>query len=468
MKKRTFGSISLSLMLAILACSIPFQQNEPIEYIEEDKDQSELSESTAPLQAVDPAPSVDAVTPSGNIEPNDLVYLGAFRLPDDNGGSSWDYSGQALTYYPEGDPDGDEDGFPGSLFGVGHDQQLYVSEITIPVPVISENLDDLNTAITIQTFQDFSDGIVVAEDMQLPVVGLEYLPPQNGQSTGKLHFTWGQHFQYFDLSHGWSNLDLANPQSDGPWYFNGYTNYTTSDYLFEIPEEWANTYTPGLRLATGRFREGIWSGCGPAIFAYGPWTEGSPPTANTTLTNIKPLLLYGYQEPEIPEIISDEANHMNGYQEADHWFGAAWLTYGDRSAVIFSGTKGVGSSWYGFANGVIWDYECGEQDPPTCPDVPEWPYNDRGYWAEDYQGQLIFFDPDDLAAVALGQMETFEPQPYATLDLTPYLFAPQLDFGEYKRDIIAASAFDREHGILYVIERLADEYKSVIHVFELQ
>ena len=84
------------------------------------------------------------------ILPEDLVYRGAFRLPDGSGGSNWDYSGTALTWYPQGDPNGSADGFPGSLFGSGHDHHLMVSEIGIPQPVmISDNVDDLNTAETL-------------------------------------------------------------------------------------------------------------------------------------------------------------------------------------------------------------------------------------------------------------------------------------------------------------------------------
>jgi len=97
--------------------------------------------------------------------------------------------------------------------------------------------------------------------------------------------------------------------------------------------------------------------------------------------------------------------------------------------------------------------------------VPEWPYENRGYWAEDYQAQIIFFNPADLAAVARGDIQTWEPQPYATLVLDDYLFNPEINPGEYKRDLVGAVAFDREHGRLYVIERLADGYKSVIHVW---
>ena len=461
-----FASGFVTALAAIACCTSLNGDCSPPPARESPPSNDTNGQTTAPGQPPS-GPPLDYATSTELIYPQELVYLGAFRLPDGSGGSSWEYSGHGLTHYPAGDPAGSEDGFSGSLFGIGHDHQLYVSEINIPIPVNSRNLDELNVATTLQPFQDITGSIFSAEDMALPRAGLEYLPPQSSQITGKLNFVWGQHFQYFEPSHGWSELELSNPQPSGPWLFDGYTNYVTSDYLFEIPESWADTYFYGHRLATGRFREGVWGGRGPALFAFSPWNDGNPPSPNSTLSSITPLLLYGIQEPDNPDIISDISTQMNGYQEADHWSGGAWLTVGDKSAVIFAGTKAMGSSWYGYANGLIWPYDCAEQNPPTCPDLPDWPFEDRGYWAEDYQAQVIFFDPNDLAAVAQGQMETHEPQPYATLDLTPYLYAPQLDYAEYKRDLVGAVAFDREHGLLYVVERLADEYKSVIHVFQI-
>ncbi|MCJ7623933.1 MAG: hypothetical protein MUO76_10550 [Anaerolineaceae bacterium] len=288
------------------------------------------------------------------------------------------------------------------------------------------------------------------------------------QTTPKLYFCYGQHFQEFESSHGWAELDLSNPQAAGPWVIAGYTNYATNDYIFDIPEEWAAAYTAGKRLATGRFREGVWGGRGPALFAYAPWDEGNPPAPNATLTSITPLLLCGIQEPGIPEIASDESMQMNDFKEPDHWWGAAWLTAGGNSTVIFTGTKATGNTWYGYANGVEYAYGCGEQDAPPCPEVPEWPHDDRGYWAEGYTAQIIFFNPDDLARVAQGQMATYEPQPYAVLDISETLFNPELDPANYKRDLVGAEAFDRTNGYLYVFERMADEYKSIIHVWRVE
>ncbi len=401
------------------------------------------------------------------IPPADLTYLGAFRLPASNDG--WDYSGQGLTYNPQGDSRGPKDGFPGSLFGFGHDQRMLVSEINIPAPIISQNLDDLNIAETLQPFADITGGLFDFEAIDIPRAGLAYLPPQGAQKTPNLHFAIGWHFQKSgDPSHGWSELDLSHPQTAGPWVFDGFSNYVTDDYLFEIPQPWADAIGPEMRLATGRAREGPWSGLGPALFAYAPWRDGNPPAKGATLHSIAPLLLYGEQAPGEIDIATKQDRAMKDYGDSDHWMGGAWLTAGDKAAVIFVGTKALGRSWYGFDNGVVWDYDCAEQSPPTCPDVPEWPHDNRGYWAEDYQAQIIFYDPADLVAVAHGEKASWEPQPYATLPLDDHLFDPKLRPEDYKRDLVGAVAFDRARGFLYVMERLADEYRSVVHVWQVQ
>ncbi|MFQ5434657.1 MAG: hypothetical protein ACE5FD_07255, partial [Anaerolineae bacterium] len=62
--------------------------------------------------AVPPTPILPSA-PAQLIQPPDLSYLGAFRLPEGSGGSSWEYSGYAMAFYPGGDPDGPDDGFPG-------------------------------------------------------------------------------------------------------------------------------------------------------------------------------------------------------------------------------------------------------------------------------------------------------------------------------------------------------------------
>ncbi len=73
------------------------------------------------------------IVSANRLQQDDLVYQGAFRLPEASNNSNWEYSGLAMTCYPEGDPQGANDGYPGSIFAVGHDHQQHVSEISIPV-----------------------------------------------------------------------------------------------------------------------------------------------------------------------------------------------------------------------------------------------------------------------------------------------------------------------------------------------
>ena len=167
----------------------------------------------------------------------------------------------------------------------------------------------------------------------------------------------------------------------------------------------------------------------------------------------------------LPEVETSPEMKMDGYAESDHWWGGAWLTSSGSDAVIFTGTKALGQSWYGFANGVVWDYACAEDPAMACPDVPEFPYDNRGFWADEYLPAILFYDPLDLAKVAAGEWEPWQPQPYALLDLTEYWFDPVVRHELYKRDLVGAAAFDRANGLLYIVERLGDGSKSVIHVF---
>ena len=264
--------ISLVILIGLLCgCTLPSSGELPGGETEDQindvaQEQDDFIPSAVTSESVDVSDIGSQGTPSGALSPDVLIYLGAFRLPDDSGGMGWDYSGHGMTFYPGGDLDGSEDGFPGSLFIVGHDQALDVAEVSIPIPVISQNLEDLATATTLQPFADITND-AITDDLALPLLGIEYLPAQGAQSEGLLYFSIGQHIQGFEPSHGWASLDLSDPNTAGLWVFDGFTNYATNDYIFEIPASFSDIYLNGYRLATGRFREGVWSGFGPALFA---------------------------------------------------------------------------------------------------------------------------------------------------------------------------------------------------------
>jgi len=387
------------------------------------------------------------------LQPGDLVYRGAFRLPGESGGSSWEWSGDGLAYRPDGDPGGAGDGYPGSLFGIGHDWQHYLSEVTIPAPVVSADKDpaDLPRARTLQPFADVRGDLYPDLGSEILRSDVEYLPAQTGQSSGKLYLGWGRHMQEGErnATHMWCETDLSDPRPAGPWSVGGLEDYLTCDYLFTVDPAWAAANTPGKLLATGRFRDGGQAGMGPSIFAIAPWQSGNPPAPGTRLPAVT-LLRY--------DSVYTGAEHiLDGYHHADEWSGAAWLSGGGKAAVVFAGTKGRGDCWYGFPDGTVWP------DEPPYPPVP--PEGGRGWWSSRFEGQLLFYDPADLAAVARGDLAADRPQPYAVLDLDRYLYHVT---GEQQKYHTGALTFDRQRGRLFLIEPLADGDRSIVHVWSVE
>ncbi len=420
-----------------------------------------VSALAACQEEADPAAGQEEAAPAteqgaaGRILPEHLVYVGAFRLPDGPEEYAWLWSGQGMAYHGGGDADGPDDGHPGSLFGVGHDWNQWVSEVSIPKPVVSEarDLSALPTARTLQPFANIR-GEGMFDDLEQARAGLAILPPMGEQKTGKLYFCWGPHMADTrrDPSHGWCELDLSDPRPAGPWRIAGLWNYVTTDYLLEIPARWAEAHAKGARLGTGRFRDGGQGSMGPALFAMAPWKGGNPPEAGAEIPAVT-LLRYSSMYDDPPR------HTVKDYHHSDEWSGAAWLTTGKRSAVVFVGTKGVGKCWYGFANGVVWP----EEGP--WPEVPDAPNDQRGWWSTKFVGRMLFYDTGDLASVASGKKKPHEPQPYAIMEIDEFLYGVK---SPQQTRHVGACAFDRERGLLYVFEFRGDEDKSLVHCWRVQ
>lgn len=428
------------------------------------------------------------------ITPEDFTYLGAFRLPDDGDRPrTFEYGGNAMTFRP-GD-DLESDGFPGTLFITGHDRLAYgemtngsqVAEISIPAPVNSRDVAQLNAAAFVQGFSDVAAGHFVNLD-EIPRIGLAYL---NHPATGpKLHLAWGQHmpFDPAPATHAWVDVDLTMPNFQGEWFIGEQDPNRTNGYLFEIPASWASTYTQDRPLATGRYRDGGWSGMGPTLFAYQPWTDESGTPAAPSAHLPETLLLQYASSYDTPNI----ERCLNGYQHPDEWEGGAWLTTASgKSAVIFAGTKSTSEKyWYGYVNPSGPEEPCVDEDiigeSPVCyladgspcpdEDLNECSgHNDmRGWWSSRFEAQIIFYAPEELARVAAGEIEAWQPQPYAMLSLESVLFhnpdnvePDMLGTGTQRRFRIGEVAFDRTNGLLYVLELYADGAKPVVHVWQV-
>ena len=78
--------------------------------------------------------------------------------------------------------------------------------------------------------------------------------------------------------------------------------------------------------------------------------------------------------------------------------------------------------------------------------------------------QLIFYDVDDLATVAAGEMEPWEPQPYATLELDPWLWGVS---DSRQKHHVGAIAYDSVHRRLFLMEPLVDADRPLVHVWSV-
>lgn len=285
--------------------------------------EAEPLEEEALTEEAEQAPQL--IEPPANaaelLQVDDFEYLGAFRLPGgEDRPQTFAYGGNAMTFNPDGDPDGAADGFSGSLFVMGHDRIAYgdvpdgnqVAEVNIPVPVNEKSLEALNSAEFLQDFENVAKGNFTALE-EIPRVGMAYL---NRADTGPLiHITWGAHLQTADeASQGWFSPNLHKADMQGFWFLDDLDPYSVTGYLFEIPSAWADAYTGGRVLASGRYRDGGQGGMGPALYAYTPWlAEGSPSPAGTHLEVVK-LLQYetAYNTEELVRC-------LNGYSHADEW-----------------------------------------------------------------------------------------------------------------------------------------------------
>jgi hypothetical protein len=397
-----------------------------------------------------------------DVQTDDLEYKGAFRLPSEiTNGYQWSYGGYGLAFYPDGDLSSNDD-YPGSLFSTGFNalpnnaEKKKISEVSIPEPVISTNLADMNRATTLQGFYDVTDGFYdeVLEGQQLNTMrGLTYLEAQPGQDDGKLYWSfWSAYNVAQDNlpSHGYSDLTLSNPNAQGTWNVEGYHNKAVAGYLFDIPRDWADTYLDGKYLATGISREGGTYSRGPVLFsiALNDYSNANPP-ADGALPTI-PLIYYDSEHDTYPN-----------YVRNDIWRGGSWITAGGKEAVAFVGSKCIAEVCYGV----------GTDNPDlhgqlVSPDgTTIYCYDEcsphKGYHCYPKEPQMVFYDTDDLAEVAQGVKNPWEVVPYNIINLSDIIS----QYSECSRS--EGMSYDRENGNLYVLQNGGDSSAPLVHVFNV-
>ncbi len=380
---------------------------------------------------------------SSTINPeSDLIYLGAFRLPNEySGGTYWAYGGTGMTFDPNGDPEGPSDGFSGSLFCIGHPHRSCVSEFSIPAPAVSvsKDVDELPMAETLQGFADVTEGRQTGPS-GIVLCDIQYCPAQGVRPADKLYWVLCSNSvpNATRTSFGWSGTDFSDLQSAGLWRLNGFDFAATSKYLFEIPAEWADEYAPGKYLAAGGNRHVGGGSWGPALYAFSPWNDGNPPGDGGAADAVE-LLRYGFY------------NRAADFGSNDRYPDGAWIEAGNKSAVVLAGIK----SFRTRAGGREY---FGEAQPDGC-----W---NNGYQGEPYYGCMLFYDPFMLAKAARGVLSPDEIQPYARMNVENYMFNRGC-----RTEILAGVGYDRKNNILYAAEKFVDvhdEKKPVIHVFKVE
>ena len=394
------------------------------------------------------------------IDPAGFVYRGAIRLPE-----TFSYGGEALAYNPDGDGGqsggGAGDGYPGSLFisNLNNNENGLVGEVSIPVPVISasHNPDDLNEVAVLQTPVNIRPSNINNWDyVDIWRNGLEYV-----QSEQRLYNSWTIHYTVNEEKRATISCcdatDLSGSVKYGAWYVGNAgqppLESATSDYIFELPQTWADANLGGRSMITGRFRDGGLSGLGPTLYAFNK-VGASPPAADAEL-DITTLLEYGSVEG------TDDYNFphsINDYNHADAWRVADWIESGSRKAVMILGNKAHGDNWYGYQGEnmrLTWIIA----DCPQ-PEFEETDPDGKGWRAHDYLPIAIFYNPSDLAQVAAGTMETYEPQPYSALRFDESLF-----WGE--KSELCSAGYDQLNKKLYVAEYNApNDGWILVYVFD--
>ena len=417
--------------MLFVSCTVNGARTDETEYIEQYGAQTMDSLKDAPTEN-------DAAYTGNPLNPQSIKYLGAFLLPDDGETERemFSYGGEALCYNKKN----------GSLYITGHNWYADVAEITIPEPEASKDLSKLNKAQVIQGLTDIKGALFDGWSMEIPRAGLEVIEDN-------LFFCYGQHFEE-DNSLGTHGYTYSCLSGSNKVCTVGDKRYTSNDYMFSVPEKYISLFG-GADLLTGRFRDGGWGGMGPSLYSV----KSQDIINSQNNEKIEASLLIGYDDTYNGE----DGAKVDGYSNADWWSGGAFISCSAGDAAIFEGTHGLGDTWYGFSNGVV--YPTSGDEDEAVPEVPEYPHDERGWWNDDYRAYMMFYDASDILGVLYGELEPYEIQPYAFCDLSEYMIAER---DETVMQYLGACAYDLEGNRLFILELMADEARPVVHVFTFE
>jgi hypothetical protein len=357
------------------------------------------------------------------VQQSNLVYEGAFRVPEGRiGGSTFAYGGYALAYNAEHN----------SLFMVGHAQEQQVAEISIPDIRTGSGLSELATATVLQPFADVLENrmdVVNPNDGNAKMIG--GMLPYQGKLFISVYASYDAALTQV-LSHFISGTTLGTTGDlRGPFRVGTVGAHFIDGYFGEVPATLQAML--GGPVVNGHCCISIVSGTsyGPALFAINPSDIGAKTPAPAT------ALVY-YPNDHFVNDWNVKSTFFNGSTSVR----GVVIPAGTRS-VLFFGTQGLGPFCYGGGD--------------ACKD-PANPY--QGAHAYPYVSYVWAYDANDLAAVKSGKKKPWDVRPYGTWQLS-------LPFANDEIPAINGATFDPHTGRLFITRHKGDGERPLVHVFTI-
>ncbi|MBI4700388.1 MAG: hypothetical protein HY744_04340 [Deltaproteobacteria bacterium] len=381
-------------------------------------------------------PRAPAAGPGQRLQPSDFSYRGAFRLPEDFG---WGARGMALQPAAAGRP--------AVLLVIGRDQRpVELGRVALVAPVPVSDFRQAPLAPLLGPIASFDGSL--AESVSTEYVfgsGIAYVPRRGTQRSDKLYGSIDNWYGVEDETFPtvwFSELDGSRPRGlfhVGPKRAPFHGNMA-GDYLFAVPQWYADANLGGRSLVTGKTRGAFHGSQGPTLFAFRPWDSEQPSGDLDAL----PLLFYRIRYPECagPNVGDPRRCDFPGFTMCDKWQAGAFVESGPRRAIVLSGVKGLGPNGYGEA-------------PSAKSCEPS-----KGYHCDPFERQVLFYDVDELGAVARGRREPWSVVPYAVWR-PGELFLQGHTCGQ-----MGGMTFDPATGTLLVAEKgLGENNDAAVHVW---
>ena len=355
------------------------------------------------------------------IQPSNLVYTGAFRLPEGpTNQTTFEYSGDGLAYNPANN----------SLFITGHTWYQETAEISIPKFIDSTDINSLTTATILQPLTDALEGRRTSVNPTDP----------NGQNIGGYLVYNGKLiisvYSYYDGSGTQSASHFVRPlslsttgQVTGPFRVGTQYPGFVSGYMSQIPADWQPLL--GGPALTGNCCLNIISeqSSGPSVSVFDP----SQLTNGTTVT-ATPLVGYPFSNP-----LSAWGTQNDLFNGSTQITGVVFPA-GTRS-VLFFGRQGTGPFCYGIG---------APTSPPPSGECYDPANSSKGDHAYPYVYQVWAYDADDLLKVKQGIEPEYDVKPYAVWTLN-------LPFSNNTgQQLLSGAAYDPSTNQIFITQDCVD------------